>query len=244
MKKIMVFDYLEGDFSVTVCTNHSFISEIKNGKDDVESKFEQELSPFINVYYCKESEAITVEVTKNKFFNKAWVSDFRYYFGSKDVLVRDESDETSITEQRFIELIKKDYEEYLRCNEMINFDYGAYGTEQITVGTKEMLAVTEIGDRWVNENDITIEHTQEGIKWEATNRSFPIEMTKGILSSEILSMKWTWKLGRNKECLVYFQYPWDEIKNWTEVDCEKEIQRHKYWEQLNMNSWEEFCQLR
>lgn len=241
MKKSLVFDYLEGNFSITVCTNHSFISGVKNGKDDTVSKFEQELSPFINVYYCKESEAIAVDVTKNNFFDKAWVSDFRYYFDSKDVFVRNASDETSISKQKFIELIKKEYKGYLEINEVINFDYGAYGVEQIPIGTQEMLAVTEIGDRWVNENGIAIEHTQEGIKWEATNLMFLNEINEEMMRSEVLSRKWTYKLGPNKECLVYFQYSWDEIKNWTEDECKIEIKKHKYWEQCDMNSWEEFC---
>ncbi|PEB42226.1 hypothetical protein [Bacillus pseudomycoides] len=127
-----------------------------------------------------------------------------------------------------------------RDKERVSFECLAFGVNPSLISVKEMLATTEIGDRWVNENGVAIEHTNEGIKWENTNRPFPSEVTKEILSSELLSMKWIWQIGPNKDTLVYFCYAWDEIKSWTEDECKKEIIKHKYWEQLDMNSWEEF----
>ncbi|PGK15224.1 hypothetical protein CN895_07695 [Bacillus cereus] len=129
-----------------------------------------------------------------------------------------------------------------RNKEIISFECIAYGVDPSLVSTKEMLDTTEIGDRWVNENGVAIEHTSEDIKWEDTKHPFPSEVSKDILSSELVSMKWIWQIGPNKDVLVYFRHEWDEIKNWTEEECKNEIIKCKYWEQSDMNSWEEFEQ--
>lgn len=137
-----------------------------------------------------------------------------------------------------LEGIKKEAIE--RNKEIVYFECYAFGVNPSLVSTKEMLDTTEIGDRWVNENGVAIEHTSEGIKWEDTQRSFPSEVSKDTLGSELLSMKWIWQIGPNKDTLVYFRYQWDDIKNWTEDECKQEIIKHKYWEQCDMDSWEAF----
>ncbi|PFA26713.1 hypothetical protein CN390_27715 [Bacillus cereus] len=44
--------------------------------------------------------------------------------------------------------------------------------------TQQMLAITEVGDKWINEKGVIIEHKSEGIKWELTD-SF-VEIGVGV----------------------------------------------------------------
>ncbi|WP_260857090.1 hypothetical protein [Bacillus thuringiensis] len=90
--------------------------------------------------------------------------------------------------------------------------------------TQKMLAVTEVGDKWINKNGAVIEHKREGIKWQLTDRFFSI-------GAEVWNMNWSrfnegyneTKPGTNKRMLVEMNYPWDMIKDWSEEDCEAEI---------------------
>lgn len=57
--------------------------------------------------------------------------------------------------------------------------------------TQQMLAITEIGDKWINENGVIIEHKSEGIKWELTDLFLEI----GV---EVWNMSWS-KLPKSPE---------------------------------------------
>ncbi|WP_255288702.1 hypothetical protein [Bacillus pseudomycoides] len=90
--------------------------------------------------------------------------------------------------------------------------------------TQRMLAITEVGDKWINENEAIIEHKREGIKWQLTDRFFSI-------GAEVWNMNWSrfnegyneTRPGTFKRTLVESNYPWDMIKDWSEEDCEAEI---------------------
>lgn len=45
--------------------------------------------------------------------------------------------------------------------------------------TQQMLAITEVGDKWINENGAVIEHKREGIKW-LTNRSLLLNWCRSM----------------------------------------------------------------
>lgn len=91
--------------------------------------------------------------------------------------------------------------------------------------TQEMLAVTDINDKWINENGAIIEHKREGIKWELTDRFFAI-------GAEVWNMKWQrMNDGYNKtdpdtfkRKLVEANYPWAMIELWSEEKCESEVE--------------------
>ncbi|AJI25918.1 hypothetical protein [Bacillus cereus] len=57
--------------------------------------------------------------------------------------------------------------------------------------TQQMLAITEVGEKWINEKGVIIEHRSEGIKWELTDSFVEI----GV---EVWNMRWL-KLPKNPE---------------------------------------------
>ncbi|PFY98329.1 hypothetical protein [Bacillus wiedmannii] len=57
--------------------------------------------------------------------------------------------------------------------------------------TQQMLAITEVGDKWINEKGVIIEHKSEGIKWELTDSFVEI----GV---EVWNMIWL-KIPKNPE---------------------------------------------
>ncbi|MCU7667697.1 hypothetical protein [Bacillus thuringiensis] len=248
MKRYTIdFLFCEGNFSMVVNTNHIFEVTSEEAKKKLSSSLEGKISRFLNPYYDKEENKIVIEIIDNGFFDEAWVSNFSYYDETKgeylniDGLypVQNPKCETSVSEEEFKTLIKNEYKEYLESKECLTFESVSYGVNSVSLTTKEMLLNTEIGDRWVNMNGVAIEHREEGIQWETTNRPFPRKITKEIASSEITTMEWVFQPGKYKECLFYFQYSSDVIEDWTESDCKKEI--HRNWESFNVDmSLEEF----
>ncbi|PEF43407.1 hypothetical protein CON22_26010 [Bacillus cereus] len=60
--------------------------------------------------------------------------------------------------------------------------------------TQQMLAISEVGDKWRNKNGAIIQHKREGIKWELTDHFLEI-------SVEVWNMGWS-KLPKRLEITI------------------------------------------
>ncbi|HFK1765672.1 TPA: hypothetical protein ACGXQA_004243 [Bacillus mobilis] len=232
MEKYTVdFEFCNGNLSFVVNTNHIFMVENNDKKKEWETFYEGEISRCLSLYYHKETEEILIDIIKNDYFDEAWITEFQYYderkggylnFGGLHP-VQNPKCETKVSKEQFIKILKEEYKEYLELHDILTFESIAYGVNPALINTKEMVSKSVIGDRWVNEEGIAVEHTVEGLKWEKTNHLFTNEITKELNGNEAEVMKWIPKMSECRKGLHVMGFPKEKINYWTEKQCEEEF---------------------
>ncbi|MCU5081022.1 hypothetical protein OB985_26185 [Bacillus cereus] len=194
----------DGYFEIIVNTNHVFKAETDEEAKEVANKLEGQIWGFLNPYFDKDKNDIVIDIVHNEYFDKAFITKFII------------DDVEKINKNQFIEELEDEYTEYFIENKILTFESIAYGISDAAISTRKMLEVSEIGDRWINENQEAIEHRTEGIKWADSEQNF-------LVDTEISNMIWTQKTGEFKQMLLNMNYPKHVIKNWTEKKCEIEV---------------------
>lgn len=165
------FAYCDGGFEIIVSTNHTFKAKTEEEANKIASDLEKKILEHLNPYYDKNKKDIVIDITCNEYFDTAFISNFII------------DSERTVNKNCYIEELEDEYEEYLGKYNVIFFESIAYGVNYAPISTEEMLVITEIDDRWINENKNVIEHRKDGIKWKDTDKSFSIDI-------EVLNMKW------------------------------------------------------
>lgn len=202
----------DAECTVDISTNHSFVAKDEEEKNNIAASLESKIDKFLRPYYDKKSERIVVEITENELFDKAWISKF--------CLEDEKNDDVEMTEEEFVSYIQREYKTYLETYDILTFECVSYGVNPFPMNARELLLYTDIGDRWVNSEGVSIEHTKNGMRWEDSNELFSEEEAKDM-RSHVNTVTWTKQMSDCRHGLLNMGYKWEEVRYWTEAECEK-----------------------
>lgn len=129
------FTFCDGNFEITVNTNHYIEAETKEKADNIAKQLVDILGTFIKLYYDSNKRDIIAEVTNNDFFDKTYISKFTFYDETKGEYLKKEFEDgtslypvaneecfTNVNKEHFIELIEEHYKKSLKDKQALTFE--------------------------------------------------------------------------------------------------------------------------
>lgn len=114
------FIFHDGWYSLTVISDYKINAPTMEEALSKAAEMEARICQFIKVEFNCQTDDFAIEVQNNKYFKNAFIHEYTLYDSKnrKDIYV---------TKKQFIELLKHDYQNYLKKKNRLSFEANAYG---------------------------------------------------------------------------------------------------------------------